>query len=134
MHRKELQKLATLRLKEALALFSKKEYSGAYYLAGYVIECALKAVIAKPLKSMTLPDKELADRIYRGHDLKNLLRLARLEEKYENLATSDYQFQKQWMRLFSWKVEARYQITDREGARGLIEAASEILGWIKQFW
>lgn len=47
MKRSDLQKLARIRLKEAKVLLDNRQYSGAYYLSGYVIECALKACIAK---------------------------------------------------------------------------------------
>jgi hypothetical protein len=44
--RATFQQLAELRLAEARALHAEGLYSGAYYLAGYAIECALKAKIA----------------------------------------------------------------------------------------
>lgn len=47
--RKELQDLAEIRLQEAKVLFEKEFYDGARYLAGYVIELALKARICKIL-------------------------------------------------------------------------------------
>lgn len=47
MKRQDLRELALLRLKEAQVLFANGCWSGAYYLAGYAIECALKACIAK---------------------------------------------------------------------------------------
>ena len=39
--------LAQLRLQEALALLRARHWTGAMYLAGYVAECTLKAVVAK---------------------------------------------------------------------------------------
>jgi HEPN domain-containing protein len=47
MTRKDLQKLAAIRLKEAKLLLAANAPDGAYYLAGYAVECALKACIAK---------------------------------------------------------------------------------------
>jgi HEPN domain-containing protein len=47
--RKQLQNLARIRLKDAKALLGRKRWSGAYYLCGYVIECALKACILRHL-------------------------------------------------------------------------------------
>jgi len=43
MNRVDLQQLAELRLKESKALFAAGFPEGAYYLAGYAVECALKA-------------------------------------------------------------------------------------------
>jgi len=47
--KRRLQKLAEVRLKDAQALLGRKRWSGAYYLSGYVIECALKACLLKHL-------------------------------------------------------------------------------------
>jgi len=47
--RNELKQLAKTRLQEAKTLFDKGLYDGACYLAGYVIELALKARICKIL-------------------------------------------------------------------------------------
>ncbi len=47
MNRIDLQQLARARLREAEALLNAGEWSGAYYLAGYAVECGLKACIAK---------------------------------------------------------------------------------------
>lgn len=57
MNRDDLQKLARLRLREARALLDRDLYPGAYYLSGYVVECALKACIAKSTKKFDFPDK-----------------------------------------------------------------------------
>jgi hypothetical protein len=43
MNSADFQKLATIRLAEEKILLRNKQYAGAYYLAGYSIECALKA-------------------------------------------------------------------------------------------
>jgi hypothetical protein len=42
VNRVDFQDLARIRLREAKALFDAGEFHGAYYLAGYSIECALK--------------------------------------------------------------------------------------------
>jgi hypothetical protein len=47
--------LAETRRREALALLKEKQWLGAFYLAGYAFECALKAVIAKQNRG-NLPD------------------------------------------------------------------------------
>src|SRR5262249_15628548 len=47
--RKHLQNLAKTKLKDAEALLGRKRWSGAYYLSGYVIECALKSCLLKYL-------------------------------------------------------------------------------------
>ena len=75
MNRKDLQTIAETRLKDAQLLYQHRRYDGAYYLAGYVIECALQACIAKKIKRNDLPDKDLAQGVY-THDLTQLLKHA----------------------------------------------------------
>ena len=55
--RQELKDLAELRLQEAEALFAAGLFDGAAYLAGYVVEFALKARICRVLDSIDYPDR-----------------------------------------------------------------------------
>ena len=55
MNRNDFQQLADVRINEAEALLVQGKYDGAYYLAGYAVECGLKACIAK------LTDQQIAD-------------------------------------------------------------------------
>lgn len=55
--------LSERRFEESSSLLQKGHFHGAFYLAGYVIECALKAALAKFIGNGELP-KEL-----RVHDL-----------------------------------------------------------------
>jgi HEPN domain-containing protein len=50
MNRSDFQELAELHLRHAHALLDAQLYSGAYYMCGYVVECALKACICKRTK------------------------------------------------------------------------------------
>jgi hypothetical protein len=43
MNRSDLQQLTEMRIRESGILLTGAESSGAYYLAGYAVECALKA-------------------------------------------------------------------------------------------
>src|ERR1700733_9390749 len=70
--RATFQQLAELRLAEAKSLLEKGLPSGAYYLAGYAIECALKAIIATGFRANEIPDKSLVNSVY-THNLNELL-------------------------------------------------------------
>jgi len=50
--------LSRIRLQEAKALLSLDFDDGAYYLAGYAVECALKACIAKETRRHEFPDRK----------------------------------------------------------------------------
>jgi HEPN domain-containing protein len=43
MNRDDFQQLADVRIAEAAVLLAQGNYDGAYYLAGYAVECGLKA-------------------------------------------------------------------------------------------
>ena len=56
MNRQDFQALARVRLEEAKALRDAGRPAGAYYLAGYTVECALKACIAKRTREHDFPN------------------------------------------------------------------------------
>ena len=62
--RRGLQELSKVRLKEARALLRAGMHDGAYYLAGYAVECGLKACIAKTTLRHEFPDKKRVDSSY----------------------------------------------------------------------
>jgi HEPN domain-containing protein len=69
--RSELKALAELRLEEAEALFEAGCYNGAVYLAGYVVELALKARICRLLDSQEYPDTGVFKGCFRSTDSTN---------------------------------------------------------------
>lgn len=78
MNRVDLQKLAIVRIREAKILFDSGEHSGAYYLAGYAVECALKACFAKGVQRYDFPEKDKVSKIF-THRLREIAKLAGLE-------------------------------------------------------
>ena len=71
MNRTDLQLLADDRLADAEILLANGRFGAAYYLAGYAVECALKACIAKLTKAEDFPIKNSTSTVYM-HDLKKL--------------------------------------------------------------
>jgi hypothetical protein len=78
VNRVDLQRLADTRLDEAGILLRAGKYSGAYYLAGYAVECGFKACIAKTTRKHSYPDRDLANKCY-THDVERLVDLAELK-------------------------------------------------------
>ena len=58
MNRIDFQNLAAERLSDAETLLAAGRFDGAYYVAGYVVECALKACIANKTKEDDFPPRE----------------------------------------------------------------------------
>jgi hypothetical protein len=78
VNRAQLQQLAEERSLDAQVLLSGGRWSGAYYLAGYAVECALKACIAKLTGEHDFPDKEFVNKCY-THKIELLVVLAGLK-------------------------------------------------------
>ena len=82
MNRSEFQQLAEVRVREAEALLAAGLWDGAYYLAGYAVECGLKACIAKLTRAEEFPDKDWAVKCF-THKIDDLVKLAELEADHK---------------------------------------------------
>jgi HEPN domain-containing protein len=136
VNRKELQALAEARLKDADLLYRNRRFDGAYYLAGYVIECALKACIAKRTKRHDFPDKDLAQSVY-THDLTALLKAANLAGQLKQEFGVDPRLEAHWVVVKDWSERSRYETQGRMKAKGMLEAVAHpqgVFACIKRFW
>jgi len=88
LNRNDFQELARIRLREAEALLEAGCFDGAFYLMGYVVECALKACIAKQTKEYDFPDRKTVNASY-THDLEDLLGVAGLKPERDRLSKAD---------------------------------------------
>ncbi|MFW6076798.1 MAG: hypothetical protein ACOC71_03525 [Hyphomicrobiales bacterium] len=132
-----LQELADRRAAEASALLELGHFSGAYYLAGYALECGLKALIARRFEAGVIPDKRYVQQIY-THRLTDLLKLAEVEDERVELAESDPEFKAKWLIALDWSEESRYEIRDAAGAgaltRAILQAEDGVFQWIRSKW
>lgn len=138
MNRKDFQDLARLRLREAKSLLRDKHYDAAYYLGGYIIECALKACIAKQTQRGDFPDKKKASDSY-THDLEKLISVAGLRMALDKEKKANQKFDAYWAVVKDWSEESRYLKTvSAQQAMNFLNAISEtkngVLQWIKQHW
>ena len=138
MNRKDFQMLANLRLREARILFRAKEFSGAYYLIGYAMECGLKACIAKRVKRHDFyPNRKTVERAY-THNLNDLLALANLEQDRATTAQSDSVFARNWDLTLRWSETSRYTTSNEGDCRELMNAIMEkdhgVMPWLKKRW
>jgi HEPN domain-containing protein len=137
MTRRDLRELALLRLNEAKTPLRNGHYDGAYYLSGYIIECALKACIAKRTQRHEFPDKKTADASH-THGLEDLLRVAQLSDVHREQARANLAFEANWNLVRDWSELSRYRRHSREAAEAILSAVSDkrhgVLKWIKQHW
>ena len=137
MNRKDLQALANARMREARALYKAGEFSGAYYLIGYAVECGLKACIAKKVRRHDFPDKKGVNDAH-THKLTDLCLLADLNGPRLLLEQIDPLFRRNWNLTIRWSEESRYKISDQQKSKDLMDAIMErshgVMPWIKQHW
>jgi HEPN domain-containing protein len=137
MNRIEFQEIAELRLGESKALLAAGSPEGAYYLAGYAVECALKSCIAKRTREHDFPDKKLVNDSH-THDLAKLLQLAELRVDLEQAMQGNPAMQSSWGAIQDWSETSRYERKNAQEASDLLQAiedqAGGLLPWIRLHW
>jgi hypothetical protein len=138
MNRTELHAISRQRRREAAALLHASMFTGSYYLAGYSVECALKACIAKRTRKHDFPDKRLASDCW-THDLEKLVQVAGLAPQLAKDTVSSPALQINWAIVKDWSEAARYDLTITAAqAKDLYSACTRrhagLLSWIRLRW
>lgn len=137
MTRRDLQQLAAVRIREARQLLHTSNFSGAYYLAGYTIELALKACIARKTRKYDFPELNVVRDSF-THDLKKLVKVAGLEADLTHQIMADAIFATNWAIVKDWDVESRYRNFTQTQAKEIIYSITArrggVLRWIRQHW
>ena len=135
--RSDLQRLAQIRLDDAILLLKADRSSSAYYLAGYSVELALKACIAKLVQPDTIPEKAFVNAIY-THKLDSLLATAGLRPQFDVDTKADPQFAAYWIITNNWSEDSRYEFWDPISAATLLQAIADpshgVFQWVKRYW
>lgn len=136
MNRTEFQQLAEVRIEEAGVLLAAGKWDGAYYLAGYAVECALKACVAKLTKAEEFPPRETRD--YYTHDLNALIRAAKLTVEHAAEVAARPPFRDSWRLAVAWSEQARYDRKAKAAAedlhRALTDPTDGVLQWVRRYW
>jgi HEPN domain-containing protein len=137
MNRNDFQRLAELRLQESKALLAEGFPEGAYYLAGYAAECALKACIARRTREHDFPEKGSGK--YYSHDLEDLVGFAKLRTEFEQTLQANPTMDANWIIVQAWSEESRYE-TGRTSQlstdliRAIENQTGGLLPWLRQRW
>jgi HEPN domain-containing protein len=135
--RDDLQRLSRIRLAEANTLLRGGHFDGAYYLAGYAVECGLKAAIARGTRRHEFPDLDVVRDSY-THDVAKLVRVAGLQTDLEQLLRADRDFELNWSVVRAWNEESRYRLHAQAEALDLYSAIttrrSGVMAWIRRHW
>lgn len=139
--RMELKELAKTRLQEANLLYNRGLYDGSCYLAGYVLEMALKARICKVLDVADYPDTGEISRSFKTHNLIVLLRLAGLQRRLDTAIATNPNLLQSWSLIVEWTEEFRYSpigSSSQVRARAILSAVDDkkdgIFTWLKKHW
>ncbi len=138
MNRRDFKRLAELRLREAEALLRARQFSGAYYLGGYAIACALKACIAKKTRRYDFPESPNRVRECYSHDIVQLVTVAGLKAELDRNKRTDPEFEEFWEIVIEWSEQSRYEFITENDARDLLKAINDpdhgVLKWVKSLW
>lgn len=138
MNRKVFQDLARQRIRDARVLLGAACPVAAYYLAGYAVECALKACIARKTRRHDFPSRQKPDTTPYTHDLSQLIKVVGLQEELKKELQGRAAFKINWTIVKDWNEESRYDLTITvEKARDLYEAITRregVLSWVRRYW
>lgn len=140
MTRVEWQQLAERLLVDAKNLLDGHRWSAAYYLAGYAVECGLKACILVRLIATTevlFEDRRFSEKCW-THALLDLVKLAGLESIRAQDATANQAFGKNWELVKDWSESSRYKATTFQKAKKFHDAITHkkdgVMPWIRARW
>lgn len=134
------QQLAERWLVDAKAQLDAHGWSAAYYLAGYAVECALKACILKRVAAtpgLIFDERRFSEKCW-THQLKELVLLAGLEADHKAQLAENLAFQENWRIVKDWSELSRYRTTSHHKAKRLYQAITNdpdgVMSWIKARW
>jgi HEPN domain-containing protein len=139
VNKAECKHFAEERLKDAKVLLKGRRWSAAYYLAGYAVECGLKACIWTYIErtGVIFQDKKYAERCF-THNLEELVRLADLQEARGRAISDDPLLGRNWLIVRDWTEASRYQSISHARAKKLFEAIAGrrngVMQWIRTHW
>lgn len=129
---------------EAEILLGNSKHEGVFYLAGYAIEFALKAVICLRLdvemydQSSKSNQKDISPKVsnaFLTHNLRDLLILSGLKRQLEREQTIDPNFATAWSEVSLWNEQRRYDSGCTEQvANAFLSDAKTLLAWISNYW
>ena len=140
MTRSEWRRTAESRVRDAAALLKARRWSAAYYLAGYAVECGLKACVVAYLRKnldVIFRDRRFSEKCW-THDYDELFKLAELKAQWDADMAANKDLQDNWEVVKNWKETARYQRKSRGDAEKLYQAITDpvngVLPWIRNHW
>ncbi len=139
MNRVQLRQLAEDRILDAESLLTSGRWAGAYDLAGYAVECGLKACIMAHVENTgaIFQDKRYSEKCW-THDFEDLLVLANLKLTLSADAPANTALFANWAEAKGWNEISRYGQKTQSEAQALYDAITNnpdgVLAWIRKRW
>ena len=139
MNRAQLRQMAETQILDAECLLAGGRWAGAYYVAGYAVECGLKACIMAHVEASgaVFQDKKFSEKCW-THDLEELLRLANLKPALDADAAVSAALSGNWAVAKDWRETSRYEQRSQLEAEAMYGAIANDphggLPWIRIRW
>ena len=134
------QQLAKRWLIDAKTMLDNHRWSAAYYLAGYAVECGLKAcvlvrIVAEP--EVIFEIKKFSENCW-THNLLDLVKLAGLEPIRVADIAANRALHKNRQAVKDWNERVRFQTASHHKAKQLYRAITDntngVMQWIRVHW
>jgi len=139
LNRVQLQDLAEDRVLDAETLLAAGRWSAAYYLAGYAVECGLKACVLAYVErtGVIFRDRKFAEKCW-THDVEALVKAADLDAARGLDVAANADLKRNWAYATAWTETSRYERKTESEARSLFDAVTDavngVLPWIRSRW
>ena len=140
MNRIQWQQLAERWLVDANALLDQHRWAAAYYVAGYAIECGLKAFVLcgwPRAPEVIFETKKFSENCW-THSILELVKHAGLEATRAADAAANSVLAKNWVIVKDWSEKTRYETTSHQKAKKLYGAITDkpdgVMQWIRARW
>jgi HEPN domain-containing protein len=138
LHKTDLEQLARAGIREATLLLNHGEFPGAFYLAGYAVECALKACIAKLTNQHDFPPRVKFVQDCYTHHIDTLVKTAGLTVDRDAATAADPDLEANGSVVKDWNESSRYEMKTQAEAKALIQAITDqdhgVFPWIVTHW
>ena len=138
--RAEWRRIADERVLDAQALLDRQRWGAAYYLAGYAVECGLKACVVAFVEQnadVIFREKEYSKQCW-THDIEKLVALAGLKSQRDADIAVNAVLDDNWLIVRDWTEVARYETATQPKAENLYQAVTDtangVLPWIRNHW
>jgi HEPN domain-containing protein len=138
--RQQWRDLAEERALDAAALLMAHRWPAAYYLAGYAVECRLKACVVAYVErnaDVIFREKDYSKECW-THDIEKLIKQAGLKQQRDNDGTANPALGSNWKIVLEWSENVRYETMTQIKAEKLVDAVTDavngVLPWIRNHW